>query len=215
MGTSARRARVDPHHPAAMTRLYGRRVMLRPLAATDFPAWKEVRLRNEDWLLPWEPARVASAPDATRDRDAFAVRCHARERERQAGAGYGFGIFVDNDLAGEINLNAVQRGPLQNAHVGYWIDEARAGRGYMPESVVVLARYAFDDLRLHRLQVNIIPRNSSSRRVMEKLGLREEGIALRYLEINGVWEDHVRYGFTTEEWNTRRAELTAAWLDPA
>ena len=86
----------------------------------------------------------------------------------------------------------MQRGPLQNAHVGYWIDEACAGRGYMPESVVVLARYAFDDLRLHRLQVNIIPRNRNSRRVMEKLGLREEGIAIRYLEINGVWEDHVR-----------------------
>ena len=82
----------------------------------------------------------------------------------------------------------------------------------MPESVIVLARFAFDDLRLHRLQVAIIPRNRNSRRVMEKLRFREEGVALRYLEINGAWEDHVRYAITTEEWEQRRAELAAAWL---
>ena len=70
--------------------------------------------------------------------------------------------LIGDALAGEINLNAVQRGPLQNAHVGYWIDEACAGRGYMPESNVVLARHAFDDLRLHRLQVNIIPATATA-----------------------------------------------------
>jgi ribosomal-protein-alanine N-acetyltransferase len=193
-------------------RLYGRRVLLRPLVPADFAAWSEVRIRNEAWLLPWEQARVPGMPDPTRDRESFTVRCSARDRERQLGAGYGFGIFVDNAFAGEINLNSVQRGSFQNAYVGYWIDEARAGCGYMPESVVVVTRFAFDDLRLHRLQIAIIPRNRNSRRVMEKLHYREEGIALRYLEINGVWEDHVRYAITAEEWDERRAELTAAWL---
>jgi ribosomal-protein-alanine N-acetyltransferase len=193
-------------------RLYGRRVMLRPLVPADFAAWSEVRIRNEEWLLPWEQARVPGMPDPTRDRESFTVRCSARDRERQLGAGYGFGIFVDNAFAGEINLNSVQRGSFQNAYVGYWIDEARAGFGYMPESVAVVTRFAFDDLRLHRLQIAIIPRNRNSRRVMEKLRYREEGVALRYLEINGVWEDHVRYAITAEEWDGRRAELTAAWL---
>jgi ribosomal-protein-alanine N-acetyltransferase len=47
---------------------------------------------------------------------------------------------------------------------------------------------------------------------MEKLAIREEGVAQRFLEINGVWEDHVRYGITAEEWETRRDELTADWL---
>jgi [ribosomal protein S5]-alanine N-acetyltransferase len=195
-----------------MIRLYGKRVMLRPLVASDFAAWSEVRVRNEEWLLKWEPLRLPGQPDATRDRDAFAVRCGARERERQLGAGYGFGIFVDGGFAGEINLNSIQRGPFQNAYVGYWIDEARAGRGYMPEAVVVVSKFAFEDLRLHRLQVAIIPRNVASRRVVEKLNCREEGVAQRYLEINGVWEDHVRYAITTEEWNERRADLTDKWL---
>jgi len=184
-------------------RLYGRRVLLRPLVPADFAAWSEVRIRNEAWLLPWEQARVPGMPDPTRDRESFTVRCSARDRERQLGAGYGFGIFVDNAFAGEINLNSVQRGSFQNAYVGYWIDEARAGCGYMPESVAVVTRFAFDDLRLHRLQIAIIPRNRNSRRVMEKL---------RYLEINGVWEDHVRYAITAEEWDERRTEITAAWL---
>jgi ribosomal-protein-alanine N-acetyltransferase len=195
-----------------MIRLYGKRVMLRPLVASDFAAWSEVRVRNEEWLLKWEPMRLPTQPDATRDRDAFAVRCGARERERQLGAGYGFGIFVDGSFAGEINLNSLQRGPFQNAYVGYWIDEARAGHGYMPESVVVVTKFAFEDLRLHRLQIAIIPRNSNSRRVVEKLRYREEGVAVRYLEINGEWEDHVRYAITAEEWAERRGELTDGWL---
>lgn len=195
-----------------MIRLYGRRVLLRPLVVADFPQWSEVRVRNEGWLLKWEPQRVSTQPDPTRDREAFAVRCNARERERHLGAGYGFGIFVDGHLAGEVNLNSVQRGPFQNAYVGYWIDEARAGQSLMPESVVVATRFAFEDLRLHRLQIAIIPRNRNSRRVMEKLAYREEGVALRYLEINGVWEDHVRYAITAEEWAERKAELTAVWL---
>ena len=76
-----------------------------------------------------------------------------------------------------------------------------------------MIRFAFEELRLHRVQVSIIPRNHNSRRVVEKLGIRNEGVAVRYLEINGVWEDHVRYAITVEEWQERRDELSRAWLD--
>jgi ribosomal-protein-alanine N-acetyltransferase len=186
--------------------------LLRPLVASDFPAWREVRRRNADWLTKWEAQRTQGQPDVVEDRDAFAVRCSARQRERQLGTGYGFGIFVSGDFAGEINLSAVQRGPFQSAYVGYWVDEKHAGNGYMPEALVVLAQYAFDDLHLHRIQISIIPRNSASRRVVEKLGVREEGIAVRYLEINGVWEDHVRYGLTAEEWEDNRDTWLRDWI---
>lgn len=188
--------------------------MLRPLVLSDFPSWQEVRATNGEWLAKWEPQRTAGQPDPTEDRDAFAVRCSARQRERQLGTGYGFGIFVEGSFVGEINLNSVQRGPFQNAYVGYWVDERQAGRGYMPEAVLVLARFAFEDLSLHRIQIAIIPRNQSSRRVVEKLGIRDEGLAQRYLEIDGTWEDHVRYAFTAEEWDARRDELQLHWLAP-
>jgi len=195
-----------------VTTLFGRRVLLRPLVVSDFPAWREVRRRNDAWLTRWEPTRIAGAPDVIEDREAFSVRCSARQRERQLGAGYGFGVFVDGELAGEINLSSVQRGPFQSAYVGYWIDEAKAGHSYTPEAVVVVARFAFEELRLHRIQIAIIPRNRASHRVMEKLEIREEGTAVRYLEINGTWEDHVRYAVTAEEWLERGEELCTAWI---
>lgn len=193
--------------------LRGKRVLLRPLVASDFPSWHEVRTRNHDWLTKWEPRRPPGAPDVINDRHAFAARCSARERERQLGTGFGFGVFVENQFVGEMNLSSIQRGPFQNAYVGYWIDEATAGQSYTPEALVATARFAFEDVQLHRIQVAIIPRNAASHRVVEKLNLRSEGVAVRYLEINGVWEDHVRYALTAEEWIDRGDELVEKWLD--
>lgn len=198
--------------PPSGLRLYGRRVVLRPLTTPDFSSWSEVRLRNESWLLPWEPLRTVTLADPTRDREAYASRCNARDRERQMGTAYGFGLFVDNAFAGEVNLNNVVRGALQGGTIGYWIDRARAGHRYVAEAVVVLMRFAFEELHLHRLEICIVPRNTNSRRVMEVLEVREEGVAQRYLEINGTWEDHVRYGVTAEEWQSRRDDLAARWL---
>jgi [ribosomal protein S5]-alanine N-acetyltransferase len=196
-----------------MTTLVGRRILLRPLTASDFRDWREIRRRNTGWLTPWEPARTPGMPDVVESRDAFAMRCNARERERQLGTAFGFGIFVGGQLAGEINLSSVQRGPFQSAYAGYWIDEAHAGRGYTAEALVMLLQFAFEQLHLHRVQISIIPRNHRSRRVVEKLKIRDEGIALRYLEINGVWEDHIRYAVTSEEWDERRHELRREWLE--
>lgn len=186
---------------------------LRPLDAADFGAWQEVRRRNHDWLVPWEPRRPSGSPDVVSDRGAFAARCTARLRDMRCGRGFGFGLFVDECFAGEVNLNSIQRGPFQSAYVGYWIDERRAGCGYMPEALVLVLRFAFSKLHLHRVQAAIVPRNAASLRVAEKLGFRNEGTALRYLEINGVWEDHIRFALTAEDWAERGQELVATWVN--
>ncbi|MFZ2056361.1 MAG: GNAT family protein [Acidimicrobiales bacterium] len=191
--------------------LVGRRVRLRPLREDDYEAWSEVRSRCRDWLLPWEP-RPAGAPYPSEDRTSFITRCSMRERERQLGTGYGFGIFAMGRFVGEMNLSSVSRGAFQHAYVGYWVDQAQAGRGYVPEACVLLFRFAFEELGLHRVQISIIPRNRPSRRVAQKLWLRGEGIALRYLEIDGRWEDHVRYALTAEEWTERRDRYLRQWL---
>jgi ribosomal-protein-alanine N-acetyltransferase len=179
----------------------------------DYADWYEVRARCRDWLVPWEPRPVGS-PTTPEDRASFVARCAARERERQMGTGYGFGIFLEGRLAGEITLSSIQRGPFQNGFIGYWVDRALAGAGLAPEATVAVLRFAFEELSLHRIEVAIVPRNQASRRVVEKLELREEGVALRYLEIDGRWEDHVRYAITSEEWAVRQSELVAAWTSP-
>ena len=202
-------ARAVRHAPLE---LRGKRVLLRSLTENDFAAWHEVRTRCADWLLRWEP-RPKGAPAPSEDRPSFAARCGIRERERHLGTGYGFGIFVGERFAGEVTLSSIQRGPFQSAFIGYWVDEALAGRGLVPEAVVVTLRFAFEAISLHRVEISIIPRNTASRRVVEKLGIRQEGVALRFLEIDGEWEDHVRYAITAEEWAVREQELVEEWLE--
>jgi ribosomal-protein-alanine N-acetyltransferase len=205
-------------HPSSMLRrpanprLHGRRVTLRPLEVHDFVPWRDVRLANEDWLLPWEPMRPAGIADPARDRSAFESRCAARERERSSDYAYPFGLFVDQRFAGEVNINNVTRGALQGATIGYWIDRAQAGNGYVAEAVVLVLQFAFEQLQLHRIEICIVPRNANSRRVVDKLELRCEGLAERFLEIAGTWEDHLRFAITAEEWLARADELTARWI---
>ena len=169
IGGGARRmnaARAVRHAPLA---LHGQRVMLRPLTEHDFDEWHEVRTRCGAWLLRWEP-RPKGAPVPSEDRPSFAARCGIRERERHLGSGYGFGIFVGERFAGEVTLSSIQRGPFQSGCIGYWIDEALAGRGFVPESVVVTLRFAFEAISLHRVEISIIPRNTASRRVVREAG---------------------------------------------
>ena len=58
---------------------------------------------------------------------------------------------------------------------------------------------AFETLQLHRIQAAVMPRNAGSRRILGKLGFREEGLARRYLQIAGSWEDHLIHALTREE----------------
>jgi len=193
--------------------LGGPRVDLRPLTSTDFEQWRAVRERSREWLEPWEPLPDPTSPDPATDPEAFKARCGAWERQRHFDTAYGYGMFVhDGPFIGEVSLGSVQRGPFQSAFVGYWVDAEHAGQGYVPEGVAVILRSGFEELGLHRVEAAIVPRNTASRRVMDKLGLREEGLADRFLQIRGVWEDHVRYAITIEEWDERRDDIVGKFL---
>jgi ribosomal-protein-alanine N-acetyltransferase len=164
-------------------------------------------------LEPWEPLPEPGSPDPVTDVEAFRARCGAWERQRHFDTAYGFGLFLrDGAFVGEVSLGSVQRGPFQGAYIGYWVDRDHAGTGLVPEGVVLIMQYGFDQLGLHRLEASIVPRNTASRRVAEKLEMREEGIALRFLQIRGVYEDHVRYAITAEEWAVRGQELIERFL---
>ncbi len=197
--------------PRDATRLAGLRVFLRPLLAGDWVAWREVRARNAAWVEPWES--VDSIGSLLSDRDAFAEWCDSWAFEWERDCAYGFGLFLTNGtLVGEIGIGTVQRQGFQTANLGYWIDEAHAGRGYVPEGLVVTLRFAFEQLRLHRLEALIMPTNAPSVRVVDKLGLRNEGVSLRLGEVGGTFVDLARYALTVEEWHERRRELVARFV---
>ena len=153
---------------------------------------------------PTPPTTAGSSPPG----------CGARDRERQLGSGYGFGIFVGSGFAGEINVSSIQRGPFQNAYVGYWIDQATPATATSRRRSVLVFRFGFEELALHRLQIAIIPRNAPQPPGGREARLRNEGTAVRYLEINGSWEDHVRYAITAEEWWDKREVYAREWLTP-
>jgi len=120
----------------------------------------------------------------------------ARTREDYAqGTAIAFFIFEKSSgkLAGGITLGNIRHGVSQSGHVGYWIGERFGGRGLMTDAVKVVARFAFDTLRLHRIEAACIPDNIRSIRVLEKAGFRREGLLRSYLRINGIWQDHYLY----------------------
>jgi ribosomal-protein-alanine N-acetyltransferase len=193
--------------------LTGPHVELRGLHADDWDQWRAVRIRCRDWLEVWEPLAERGSPDPVEDFEAFRARCGAWERQRHFDTAYGFGIFMRGGaFVGEVSLGSVVRGPFQSAFVGYWIDEQEAGKGYVPEAVALTLRFGFEELGLHRIEAVIVPRNARSRRVAEKLQMRDEGVSRRFLQIRGAWEDHVRYAITVEEWMERRDEYEREFL---
>ncbi|MCM2674417.1 GNAT family N-acetyltransferase [Alkalicoccobacillus plakortidis] len=108
------------------------------------------------------------------------------------GIEFHFGIFLNDtdQLIGTIDLFQLYRGSLQSAMIGYFISHAHNGNGYATEACKLLVNYAFSNLKLHRLEAGVMPRNLGSIRVLEKSGFHKEGIARKNVRINGVWEDH-------------------------
>jgi ribosomal-protein-alanine N-acetyltransferase len=90
--------------------------------------------------------------------------------------------------------------------MGYFIDQQYNGKGYATQSVHLAIQFAFGKIDLHRIQAGVLPRNIGSIRVLEKNKFRYEGLAKRYLKINGQWEDHNLYAITREDWSRKLNE---------
>jgi [ribosomal protein S5]-alanine N-acetyltransferase len=166
--------------------LQGERVALRHLVTDEAPALLAFMKENRAFLERWEPVREPGFFTL----DAQVADIEASATDAAADRRHAFGIFLDSELVGRIALSQIFRGIFQNAYLGYSIGEPWNGRGLATEAVGVAMRFAFDDLALHRVQAAVMPRNIASIRVLEKNGFREEGYAVAYLCINGVWEDH-------------------------
>jgi ribosomal-protein-alanine N-acetyltransferase len=179
-----------PGWPATLT---DGAVTLRPLRLRDASAWTEVRRRNVEWLKPWE-ATQPEGPSSFGDSTAvFTTMTRRLRRDARRGLALPFTILVEDQLAGQLNVAGLVRGSLLSAHIGYWVDRRVAGRGVTPTAVALVTDHCFEVVGLHRIEVNIRPENHASRRVVEKLGFREEGMRKQYLHIEGDWRDHLTY----------------------
>jgi ribosomal-protein-alanine N-acetyltransferase len=174
-------------------------VTLRPLRMRDATAWMESRRRNVEWLRPWEATRPGGPSMFGMSAAVFTAMTRRLRADGRAGKALPFVILLNGEFAGQLNVAGVVRGSMDSAHIGYWIDERFAGRGVMPTAVALVVDHCFGPVGLHRIEVNIRPENVASRRVVEKLAFREEGIRERYLHISGEWRDHLTFALVRDD----------------
>lgn len=177
--------------------LQGRRVYLRYPRLADYVAWAKVRGESRAFLTPWEP----TWPDDELTKAAFRRRLKRYHLDSRHDQAYAFFVFRKEDeaLAGGVTLSNVRRGVAQTCAMGYWAGQAYAGQGYMREAVAMIVPFIFETLGLHRIEAACLPENMPSRNLLTRAGFREEGLALRYLQIAGEWRDHVLFGLLEDE----------------
>lgn len=185
-------------------------VVLRPLRRGDAVGWAVVRERNHAWTGPWD---ATVPPESERAAPGFGQMVRALDNQARMGASLPFALCWDQRLAaggaasrprrlpvqGQVTISGITYGSARFASCGYWIDQELAGRGIMPVAVARSIDYCFTTMGLHRVEINIRPENAPSLRVVEKLGLRCEGLRPRFLHIDGQWCDHLSFSVLKEE----------------
>jgi len=175
-----------------MPTISGEGVVLRTPQMTDHAEWAALREASREFLTPWEP----TWPADDLSRSSFRRRIKRYAEDLRTDQGYAFLIIrsEDNVLVGGLTLANIRRGVAQAGSLGYWMGLPFVRRGYMTAAVRAIIPFAFETLRLHRLEAACIPTNAGSIRLLENTGFVREGYAREYLCINGIWQDHLLYG---------------------
>jgi ribosomal-protein-alanine N-acetyltransferase len=164
-------------------------VSLRAVAHADVAEMTEMMVRNRADVERVGPANA----DGFFTEAGMSRRIDELLDESARGLRHQWIIRVDGVLAGDIGLSHIQRGPLQNANLGYMVDVAFRGRGVATAAVRLATELAFGEVGLHRLEAGVMPSNVGSQRVLEKAGFTRVGITRSLLFIAGRWEDHILY----------------------
>ncbi|WP_127089501.1 GNAT family N-acetyltransferase [Aquabacter cavernae] len=174
--------------PDVLPAVNGDGVYLRVPQMRDYDEWRELRETSRAFLTPWEP--IWAADDLTKPAFRRRLRRYARDMVRDEA--YPLFLFraSDDRLMGGLTLSNVRRGICQAASLGYWMGAPFAGQGYMRAAVRTMLPVAHQALGLHRIEAACMTNNTPSIRLLEGLGFVREGLARRYLCINGMWEDH-------------------------
>lgn len=177
---------------------YGNAVTVRLVRTRDAQELQRLMQRQREWLKPWEATYPGSEAAQSHE---IQMRSTVRAllRSFRGGTVLPLVIEVDGAVVGQVTVSEMSGGALQNAQLGYWISQDHAGRGITPIAVALTIDFLFFQLGLHRVEICVVPENSKSLRVVEKLGLRAEGLRQRYIHIDGAWRDHRCFAVTSEE----------------
>lgn len=177
--------------------VFGRKTRLRYPASADFDAWAELRGASRAFLTPWEP----TWPHDDLTRPAYRRRLRRYARDTRDDRAYPFFIFetASGRLAGGLTLSNVRRGVAQTCSLGYWAGERFAGQGLISDAVRAILPFCFGTLGLHRVEAACLESNLPSRRVLAAAGFQGEGLARRYLRIDGQWRDHLLFAVLDED----------------
>jgi ribosomal-protein-alanine N-acetyltransferase len=187
-------------------KLKGNKIFVKILESSDAEALLRLELRNRDFFQTYTPLR---------DDDFYTLegqldRIRKYSEMKNLDQLYAFGIYLmeTGELIGKITLSEVVRGHLQSCWIGYYLDKDHNGKGYMTEAVRLVVSYAFNELKLHRIEAGVMPHNIGSIRVLEKAGFHKEGIAKKNVKINGKWEDHLVLAIVNEEGSEETEKVT-------
>ncbi len=174
-----------------LSAIVGDTVVLRVPQMSDYAEWAALREASREFLTPWEP----TWPPDDLTRASYRRRIKRYAEDQRSDLAYPLFVFrkSDNVLVGGLTLANIRRGCAQAGNLGYWMGAAHSRRGYMTAAVKAVIPFAFETLRLHRVEAACIPANIASIRLLEKTGFRREGFAREYLCIDGAWQDHLLY----------------------
>ena len=175
----------------------GQGIYLRYPRIGDYLAWARLRGESREFLTPWEPVWA----DDELTRGAFRRRIKRYQKETRQDSAYVFFVLRQSDdaLLGGCTLSNVRRGVTQCCTMGYWIGAKFARQGYMTNAVKALVPFVFKTLGLHRIEAACLVDNEASKNLLARTGFRQEGLARRYLLINGQWADHLLFALLKEE----------------
>ncbi|MCS5733816.1 GNAT family N-acetyltransferase [Herbiconiux daphne] len=164
--------------------------VLRLAAADDVQRLVDAYRRNRKHLAPWEPARSESFftnDDQARLLDDLLAR-HA------LGEAVPLVVVHDDEIVGRFTVSGIVRGPFLNGQLGYWIAHDHTGQGLATTAVDRISELCGPrGLGLHRLQAATLLHNAASQTVLRRAGFEQIGMAPRYLNIAGVWQDHLLF----------------------
>ena len=174
-------------------------IVLRAPQISDYEQWRALREGSRAHLTQWEPDWRED--DITLSAYKTLVRGYMRAARRGLAAPFFIIRQADNQLVGGLNLINIVHGASRSAMLGYWTGEKFARRGYAFCAVSAALGYAFDILRLNRVEAACQPENIASQALLNKAGFRLEGRARQYLCINGAWRDHLIYALLASDWS--------------